>query len=440
MSATAYTKHNPVRRRLQRSVLVALTAIVALGACSSATSTGSSGPKTTLSVDAFTPLSGPEAVFGPESTSGCFTAILVINEAGGILGHQVQCVTTDSRGDAADAVPAAQQMLATVSNLIAIVGPSTNEAPSTVSIFDRAHIPMIAQTGDPAFDHNTYQYFYRPTPADDINGIAMAVWAFKQKGFTTAAAVFGNDVAGQGVVPNLVKAFQKLGGTVVANQSLALDQNSYRTEVARLIAAKPQVIFTELDPQTAGTYFGELKQLSGLVPVIGDGGTLGYPAWLKAVSGAIGASSMAQLYSGVQILNPTSGPGWDAFSKAVVKINISNPSQFLNDPYTTTNYDGLLEVALAMTAAKSIDPTKFNPYFLKIAIGGPGAVVVHTYADGVAALNSGKTIQFVGAAGATIYDQYHNASLPWEVDTVKADLTLVQQGIVSASDVAALTT
>jgi branched-chain amino acid transport system substrate-binding protein len=331
-------------------------------------------------------------------------------------------------------------MLATVSNLVAIVGPSTNEAPSTVSIFDRAHIPMIAQTGDPAFDHNTYKYFYRPTPADDINGIAMAVWAFKQKGFTTAAAVFGNDVAGQGVVPNLVKAFQKLGGTMVANQSLALDQNSYRTEVARVLAAKPQVIFTELDPQTAGTYFGELKQLGGLVPVIGDGGTLGYPAWLQAVSGAIGASSMAQFYSGVQILNPTSGPGWDAFSKAVVQINITNPSQFLNDPYTTTNYDGLLELALAMTAAKSVDPTVFNPYFLKIATGGPGAVVVHTYADGVTALNSGKTIQFVGAAGATIYDQYHNASLPWEVDSVKSDLSLVQQGIVSASDVAALTT
>jgi ABC-type branched-subunit amino acid transport system substrate-binding protein len=442
MSDSTDTWRNLRRRRRGTKLVVALAAITVVAACTSGTSSGSSGssgPKPTLSGDAFTPLSGPEAVFGPESTSGCFTAILVINAAGGILGHQVQCVTTDSRGDAADAVPAAQQMLATVPNLIGIVGPSTNEAPSTVSIFDRAHIPMIAQTGDPAFDHNTYKYFYRPTPADDINGIAMAVWAYKQKGFTRAAAVFGNDVAGQGVVPNLVKAFQKLGGTVVANQSLALDQNSYRTEVAQLKAAQPQVIFTELDPQTAGTYYGELKQLNGLVPVIGDGGTLGYPAWLQAVSGAIGAASMAQFYSGVQILNPTSGPGWDTFSKAVVQINITNPSQFLNDPYTTTNYDGVIEIALAITAAKSTDPTKFNPYFLKVATGGPSAVVVHTYADGVAALNSGKTIQFVGAAGATIYDQYHNASLPWEVDTVKSDLSLVQQGIVSASDVAALT-
>ncbi len=416
--------------------LLAIPATLLLLACGTSTPTG---PLSVLNFDAFTPLSGPEAVFGPESTSGCFTAMLVINEAGGILGHQVNCVTTDSRGDAADAVPAAQQMLATVQNLVGIVGPSTNEGTSTVPIFDRAHIPMIAQTGDPAFDHNTYKYFYRPTPADDINGVAMAVWAYKSKGFQRAAAVFGNDVAGQGVVPNLVRAFQQLGGTVVANQQLALDQNSYRTEVSQLIAAKPDVIFTELDPQTAGTYYGELKQLNGLVPVVGDGGTLGYPAWLQAVAGAIGADNMTKYYTGVQILNPTSGAGWDVFSKAVVKISIQNPQQFLNDPYTTTNYDGLIEFALAMTAANSTDPKVFNPWVLKIAKGGPNATIVNTYPDGVAALRGGKTIQFVGAAGATLYDQYHNASLPWEVDTVKSDLSLVVLGTVSAPDVAALT-
>jgi branched-chain amino acid transport system substrate-binding protein len=398
----------------------------------------SAGGQSVLSFDAFTPLSGAEAVFGPESTSGCLTGVEVINAAGGIMGHQVQCVATDSRGDAADAVPAAQQMLATVPNLVGIVGPSTNEGPSTVPLFEKAHIPMIAQTGDPEFDHAKVQYFYRSTPADDVNGLAMAVWAYKQKGYKRAAAVFGNDVAGQGVVPNLVRGFQQLGGTVIINQQLALDQTSYRTEVAQLKAAKPDVIFTELDPQTAATYYGELKELNGLVPVLGDGGTIGYPAWVTAVQGAIGADAMSSLYSGVQILNPDSGAGYDAFAKAVLKINIKDPSQFLHDPYTTTNYDGVVALALAMTASKSVDPTVFNDYFLKIVNGVSGAVPVNTYADGVAALNAGKTIHFIGSAGSILYDQYHNAALPFEVDTVKPDQSLTRQGVVSAQDVAAL--
>jgi branched-chain amino acid transport system substrate-binding protein len=416
-------------------VLVALVSSALLAGCGSSAGAGSSS---TLSIDAFTPLSGPEAVFGPESTSGCLTGIEVINAAGGVLGHKLQCVATDSRGDAADAVPAAQQMIATVPNLVGIVGPSTNEAPSTVPIFEKAHIPMIAQTGDPQYDHANLQYFYRSTPADDINGLAMDVWAYKQKGFRKAAAVFGNDVAGQGVVPNLVRGFQQLGGTMVSNQKLALDQNSYRTEVAQLKAAQPDVIFTELDPQTAATFFGELKEVNGLVPVVGDGGTIGYPAWVTAVQGAIGADAMGRFYSGVQILNPDSGPGYDAFAKAVMKINIKNPSQFLHDPYTTSNYDGVVALALAMTASKSTDPTVFNNYFLKIVDGSSGSVAVNTYAAGLAALNAGKTVHFVGSAGSIHFDQYHNAALPFEVDTVKSDQSLVRQGIVSSSDVAAL--
>ncbi len=416
-------------------MLVALFSSALLAGCGSSAGGGSSS---TLSIDAFTPLSGPEAVFGPESTSGCLTGIEVINAAGGVLGHQFQCVATDSRGDAADAVPAAQQMLATVPNLVGVVGPSTNEAPSTVPIFEKAHIPMIAQTGDPQYDHANLKYFYRSTPADDINGLAMDVWAYKQKGFRRAAAVFGNDVAGQGVVPNLVRGFQQLGGTVVSNQKLALDQNSYRTEVAQLKAAQPDVIFTELDPQTAATFFGELKEINGLVPVVGDGGTIGYPAWVTAVQGAIGADDMSKFYSGVQILNPDSGPGYDAFAKAVVKIKIKEPSQFLHDPYTTTNYDGIVALALAMTASKSTDPTVFNDYFLKIVNGTTGATTVNTYADGVAALNAGKTVHFVGSAGSIHFDQYHNAALPFEVDTVKSDQSLVRQGIVPSADVTAL--
>jgi branched-chain amino acid transport system substrate-binding protein len=416
-------------------VLVALFSSALLAGCGSSAGGGSSS---ILSIDAFTPLSGPEAVFGPESTSGCLTGIEVVNAAGGVLGHQLQCVATDSRGDAADAVPAAQQMLATVPNLVGVVGPSTNEAPSTVPIFEKAHIPMIAQTGDPQYDHANLKYFYRSTPADDINGLAMDVWAYKQKGFRKAAAVFGNDVAGQGVVPNLVRGFQQLGGTVVSNQKLALDQNSYRTEVAQLKAAQPDVIFTELDPQTAATFFGELKEINGLVPVVGDGGTIGYPAWVTAVQGAIGADDMSKFYSGVQILNPDSGPGYDAFAKAVVKIKIKDPSQFLHDPYTTSNYDGIVALALAMTASKSTDPTVFNDYVLKIVNGTTGATTVATYADGVAALNSGKTVHFVGSAGSIHFDPYHNAALPFEVDTVKSDQSLVRQGIVPSADVAAL--
>ena len=108
---------------------------------------------------------------------------------------------------------------------------------------------MFSDAGRAAFDHNPYEYFWRLTPSDDAAAVAMAVYAY-QKGYRRGAAIFGNDPSSQGNVPNLLSAFRTLGGEIVINQSLALDRVSYRTEVQALIAAKPDVIFTEADPQT----------------------------------------------------------------------------------------------------------------------------------------------------------------------------------------------
>src|SRR5438309_4295402 len=53
---------------------------------------------------------------------------------------------------------------------------------------------------------------------------------------------------------------QKLGGRIVSNEKIALDQSSYRTEVESMLAGNPQVIFTEADPQTDSTFLSEVKQ------------------------------------------------------------------------------------------------------------------------------------------------------------------------------------
>ena len=291
--------------RIAVTALGAALTLLALGACSSAGGGGSTS--STLVVGEFNPFSGPDAAFGPEMVGGCVPAVRVINSSGGVLGHQLSCVQEDTRGDPADAVPAAQKMMATETSLIGVLGPSSDEALATVPLLNQGHVPMFADTGQAAFDRTHYAYFYRITPADDVKGYAMALWAHKA-GYTRAAAVFGNDAGAQSDVPTLVRAFTKLGGTIVYNKPLALDQSSYRAEIENMLAAHPQVIFTEVDPQTGATFLSELQQLHGLLPVVGTEVTLQAP-WLKAVNGAIGASAMAKYFEGMQPYAPPSGPG-----------------------------------------------------------------------------------------------------------------------------------
>src|SRR4030081_1021919 len=105
-------------RPAQRSVGVGLAVFAAVVAAACGT-TQSATPKTysgTLTFASFNPFTGPDASFGPEMAAGCITASALINQAGGVLGHQTACVTVDTGGAPADAVPAAQKMLATTTN------------------------------------------------------------------------------------------------------------------------------------------------------------------------------------------------------------------------------------------------------------------------------------------------------------------------------------
>src|ERR1700716_46652 len=107
-------------RPAQLSVRISLAVVAALIAAAGGT-TQSAPPKTytgTLTFASFNPFTGPDASFGPEMAAVCITASNLINQSGGLLGHQTECIAVDTRGDPADAVPPAQKMLATKPNLV----------------------------------------------------------------------------------------------------------------------------------------------------------------------------------------------------------------------------------------------------------------------------------------------------------------------------------
>jgi ABC-type branched-subunit amino acid transport system substrate-binding protein len=413
----------------------AALALITVGACAPAGSGASA--QATLVVGEFNPFTGPDAAFGPEMVSGCVPAVRLINAAGGVLGHHLSCVQEDTRGDPADAVPAAQKMMATESSLIGVLGPSSDEALATVPLLNQGHVPMFVDTGQAAFDHTTDAYFWRITPADDVKGYALALWAHKA-GYTRAAAVFGNDAGAQSDVPTLVSAFTRLGGSIVYNKPFALDQSSYRSEIENMLAAHPQVIFTEVDPQTGATVLSELQQLHGLIPVIGTEVTLQAP-WLKAVGGAIGAGPMARYFEGMQPYAPPNGPAWQAYNRSLLASgsHVPKPSQWSSDPYSMTYYDGVNVMALAMIAAKSTSPAVFNKYIMTVTEPGPGKTVVNTFTAGRTALRAGKQIQYVGAGGPIVFNRWHNSTGAFEAARyVNGNLALV--GSVSAAQIAAV--
>jgi ABC-type branched-subunit amino acid transport system substrate-binding protein len=399
--------------RLKAAIAAAVAvSMAATGTASAATRSSelaqasNNGPIVVAGVIAITGASDFE---GQNQYGGLYPAVWAIDKAGGILGHKLVFKGVDTRGDPADALPAVQQLLATTSNLVMVAGPDTGSAPTLVPVLNRAHIPMTAVAGESAYDRSTFPYFWRLFPPDAANGTAMALWA-KRKGYTRVAAVFGTDPGSQGDLPGVLASLKALHIKVVINEGLTLDQPSYLSQVRAVMAAKPQVIMTESDATTAGTFYGELKELGGLVPIIGTEATFTAP-WLTAVKGALG-SSFQKTFTAMITSPSATTPAVKAYEHAVTadKSQVPSPWQsYLSNPFSITYWDGMMIAALAMNAAHSVDPKVWNSYMPVVANPGKGKTIVYTYAQGVAALKAGKKIQFVGAEGLINFNKWHNS-------------------------------
>ena len=396
-------------------VVSAVGAMVLLGACGGGSSSGGSGLGTgDLLVGVIAPFTGADAGLGPAYYAACLAAAPSINNNGGVGSRQVKCQQFDTRGEPADAVPAANQMVASNSNLMAVVGCTSDEAATVAPIIDRAHIPMFCMTGQTEFNKTPLKYFHRLVPADIYDAYAMVGSALFGPGhapYKRAALVFGNDIGSQAFVQPATNAFTKLGGTIAINQPITLGAPSYRTEVAAMLATHPDVIFTEA-LGSAGTYLKEVKTQNGgqMIPFIGTSATID-PTWFQQVKDAIGVDALVKSYAGVDLGYTFSGPAYDEFltNLNAAATTFANAPKYKQRGSTLHLYDGIIMTALAMTATNSADPTVYNSKIKEIANGTSGATVVTTYKDGVAAIKAGKSIRFVGAGGENTFDQYNNS-------------------------------
>lgn len=417
------------RRRGLSLLVLLVSGALALGACSSnggaaattkSNSSGSGGTQatgstgSTLSIMNFLPFSGADASYGPLGLSGCYPGVRLINADGGVLGHDLKCATSDTRGDPGDAVPAGNAVVAHKGSIVAVFGPSSDEILSTVSIFEQAQLPSFVMSGDSQYDRQTNDYFWRLVPPDADEGYAMAAWA-KKHGYTKAAAVFASGSQSQADGPASKSGFKALGGQIVADVSLAPGQPSYSTEAAKVAAAHPQVIFYDAGAPESATFLSELKQQLGHLPPIYVVETEEEPGWVKAVSGAVGANGLGSLTAFEAATPSSTQQGWKVFAGglAASKSQVSDYSQYLHDPFTLSYYDAANLVALAMLKAKSTNPTVFNADIAAITEPGSGKTVVHDFAAGKTAIEAGKDIQYVGALGTISLDKYHNIATPF---------------------------
>lgn len=427
-----------MRMHVHRLSPVALVAGVILAACGGGGGGGAVPTQTgDINLGVIAPFTGPAAEFGTLLTAPCLAATDLINADGGVMGHKVNCVSIDDTGDPADAVPNVTKAIATTTNLDFAIGLESNTAATTVPVVDKAKIPFFTTNGLTAFTKNNYSYYYRMTPGDDANGAAFAVWAVKQ-GYKKIAIVFQNGIGSEGNRPGLQAAMPKLGGSIGLDLTIPADASSYSAEVARVIAANPDVLIWSADPQTTATFLSNYKSLNNgnIPPMITATDSL-TPDFFNPVKAVVGTDYVTNKIWLVGSYFDQSGPAFEAYDgalKANSKTHDIEPVLSTVGPPAGA-YDGIIAMALAMNEAKTTVGSYYNSYILDVFKPKSGAVVVHNYADGVAALKAGKQIQYVGVLGQPAFDKYHNSAGEFDANKFNADGSANEVGKISGAQV-----
>ncbi|HEY0999448.1 MAG TPA: ABC transporter substrate-binding protein [Streptosporangiaceae bacterium] len=445
------TRRSHSTRRRTAAVLAAAGSILAtagLAACSSSSTsssgtTSASGSHSALVVADLAPFSGPDAALGPTYLVSCDGATQAIDNAGGVLGHKLSCKGVDTRGDPADAVPATRQMFATTSNLALVIGVTSDEAASVVPVINADKMVAFGMTGQSEFSSTHFPYFYRLVPPDLAESYAMVVIA-QHLGYKRIALAFGNDIGSQTFIKPAITSIGKAGQTLVANETLDLSANTFRTEADKIVAAHPDVIFTEALGPAEATFLSEVKQLNGgkMIPVIGTSATIS-PDWYKSVAASIGASTLASSFHADNLVTETSGPAYGPFQQAIMsekgKVgSTGNFDTYLTAPGAVHLYDGINLAALAMVEAKSTVPSVYAPFIAKIGDGTSGAQVVYSFAQGVAALKAGKAIRYEGPGGPTSFDAYNDSTGSFQTDTYNGSGAVQVTGNITAAQLRAV--
>jgi len=298
--------------KLHKISALAAVSVLALAACNSGTAStapssgasaaaspaagGSAGAsfaaKGELKLGVTLPLSGGAAADGQPTLKGAQLAVDQINEKGGVNGYTIKLVPLDHAVNGKyNEQQGAQDMQTFVSDpaVIGVVGPYNSAvAKVQIPISNAAGLLQCipANTNEsltkPEFGALDYRKtnpdkinYIRVAATDDIQGPAMAIYAFNTLGLKNLLIVDDVTTFGKGVADNFQKKYEELGGKVVLRQGAPADTTDFNGIISSqaLTATPPDgVYYGGVVTSGGGLFLKQLRQAGLTVPFMGPDG------------------------------------------------------------------------------------------------------------------------------------------------------------------------
>lgn len=349
-------------------------------------------------IGALNPVTGAGSPYGSGMQKLIQAAAAAVNAAGGAGGRPLEVIAEDSQTNPQAAVLAAKKLIE-VNRVNAIVGTwSSGVSLAVAPLVNDADIFLFNTSGAPALSTppaNAKGLLYRFQATNDRFGRAFAEIAVRE-GFKRPATMAFNNASGIGNTTGFKRAWEAKGNQVVAEVVYEPNQPSYRAELQRILAAKPDVI-------VMGSFLPDTTIILREWFQSGETNKWIIPGWAAnpQLIQALGADATEGLISVDSVSNEqaASFAAYDAAHRAAM----NQPG--ISNVYAAMTWDMVIVLALAMEAAgPNANTAAINAKIREIA--NPPGEEVFTFAAGKAALAAGRKINYQGASSILDFDQF----------------------------------
>lgn len=276
-----------------KKVLLKTMATVALSSSLFATVVGSAAE--TVKLGGNFELTGATAAYGTPMSEAAKLAVKQQNEAGGLLGLEVEYAEYDNKSDLTESASVATRLAE--EGVSAVVGPApSGDVKAQIPVLEKAEIPNIAPAAtvdNITLDDqgNVLDYFFRVCFADSYQGTAAALYASHTLGGKTAIVVTdqSSDYS-LGLTDAFVETFEAAGGQVVAQESLLAGESDFSAVLTTLLTLEYDVLYLPIYYTEAGLFIKQARELGLDQPILGGDGF--HSPTLVELAGAANASEV----------------------------------------------------------------------------------------------------------------------------------------------------
>lgn len=301
-----------------------------------------------LKIGAAFALTGPLGSAGVSARDGARLAEEQINAAGGVSGRPVELVVCDTRGEEAQAVTCARQLIQDDKVIAVLGGIGTPESLALSPITDENNTAQFAIGASRILVDPVRKALFRGVPGSEEQLEFLAQY-MRDRGITRVAMLNDSNAFGQDGTRLFQEIAPRLGLQIVGSETYGTADTDMTTQLTRLNATNPQMILNWGTVQGAAIILKNAQQLGMTnIPFITGQGTI-TPAFFQLA----GDAQSLMLHLGSKFLVADELAADDVYRVRGVEFNNAFRQKFNRDAdtFASAAYDAMYIVADAARRA-----------------------------------------------------------------------------------------